>query len=307
MNIYITAKKADFEDEKIEMLEQLGNVIFIENTFKMEEAPYLKDECDKILAVNPDYYDWNLTNEHIDKIKNLKAICLNTPSSAWVDFEYCRELGIVVTNVPKCSTVAVAEYAIFMMMSLARKFPLLLKSNFSSDCLEEYLMTNLKDKKVGIIGLGNIGTSIAELCNGLGMKVSYWSLKTRNDKFKYKELNQLFKESDFIFPAFLSSADTKKIITDELILKMKSNAAFISIIHNSFYNHDLLIDMVKNNELYGYAFEEENVDMFQYKGNVFVTPNYAGYTKETMDNLVEIWLDSISGIVNDKIINSVNK
>jgi Lactate dehydrogenase and related dehydrogenases len=306
MNIYITAKKNDFNDKQVELLEKIGNIIYIESVFKLDDAVYLNDYGDKILAVDPNYYDWNLTNDHIDKIKNLKALCLSTPSSVWVDIEHCKEQGIVVTNVPRCSTTAVAEYAIFMMMAIARKLPLVLKSNVRSNSSEDYLMSNLKDKKVGVIGLGNIGTNIADLCNGLGMKVNYWSLRTRNDKYKYLELEQLFRESDFIFPAFISSADTKNIITDDLIKEMQENASFVSIIHNSFYNHNLLLEMVKSNKLYGYAFEEENDDIFKYKGNIFVTPSYAGYTKETMDQLVEIWFDSISGIVNNNIINCVN-
>ena len=306
MNIYVTAKKDEFDNKQIKMIEKLGKVIYIESVFNLNDAPYLKDNDEKILAIDPDYYDWKISNEHIAKIKNLKAICVDTTTYSWIDTDYCKELGIIVTNVPRYSTTAVSEYAIFMMMAVARKLPLQFKNDFRRNYSSDYMMTNLKDKKVGVIGLGNIGTSIAELCNGLGMNVSYWSVKTRNDKFKYKELEQLFKESDFIFPAFLSNNETRQIITTELIKKMKKSASFISVVHNDLYNHTMLLEMVKNNELYGYAFEEDNSSMLKYRGNVFVTSSYAWYTKEAMDKLIEIWLESVLGVVNKKIINCVN-
>lgn len=306
MNIYITVKKKDLLDSQVETLAGFGNVIYMEDTFAMDDAPYLNDDSDKILALDPDFYNWNLSNDHIDKIKNLRGLCLDTTSFSWVDTDYCKEKGITVTNVPKYSTESVAEYAVFMMMALAKKLPLQLKNNFRCDYSGEYMMTNVTGKKVGIVGLGNIGTKIAEICNSLGMKVSYWSARSRNDKFKYEELDQLFSESDFIFPAFLSNDETREIITDELINMMKTGASFISIVHEDLYNHNLLLEKVRTGELYGYAFEENDRDINSFKGNVFVTSQYAWYTKEAMDNLTLIWLDSIAGIVNNKHINRVN-
>ena len=306
MKLYITIKKTSLLDKQVEMLESLGDVIYMEELFTLDDALYLSDDDEKILAIDPDFYNWNLTNEHIDKIKNLKGICLDTTSFSWVDLDYCAKKGIPVTNVPKYSTDAVAEYAVFMMMALAKKLPLQLKNDFKCDYSNQYMMSNIACKKVGVIGLGNIGTAIAEMCNNMGMKVSYWSARSRNDKFKYMELDKLFRESDFIFPVFLSNDETRKIITDELINSMKDSASFVSIVHDDLYNHNLILDKVSSGELYGYAFEENDSDIKSFKGNVFVTSQYAWYTKEAMDNLTVIWLDSIKGVAKGKYVNKVN-
>lgn len=306
MNIYITSRKDNIKKEQRDILESLGNVIYLEKIFELDSAPYLNDEEEKVLALDPDFYDWNLQNAHIDKVKNLKGICLQTTSYSWIDVDYCKSKGIVVTNIPKYSTTAVSEYAIFLMMSLARKLPLQIKNNFKCEYNSEMLMESLEDKTIGIIGLGSIGNAIAEKCKGIGMNVMYWSRNSKNDNFSYVEIEELFKEVDYIFPTLLSNDETKKIITDELINSMKETSSFISIVHGDLYNHNLILEKVKKGEISGYAFEENEKDMRDYVGNVMVTSCYAWYTKEALENLVEIWIDSIKGITNGNVVNGVN-
>ena len=119
----------------------------------------------------------------------------------------------------------------------------------------------VKGKKAAIIGLGSIGTRIAEILAGIGMEVIYWSRKSRNDKFEYKELREIFKTADFIFPTFSVNEETKKIITSQLINLMKSTSSIVSIIGTNIFNTDLIFDKIKNNELYGFAFEEANSNL----------------------------------------------
>ena len=85
----------------------------------------------------------------------------------WIDLDYCRENNIAVTNIPKYSTNSVAEYAVFYMMSLAKKLPLQMKNNFKEEYVDSMKNTEIFGKTVGIIGLGTIGSSIAEICNRL--------------------------------------------------------------------------------------------------------------------------------------------
>ncbi|HOO68232.1 MAG TPA: NAD(P)-dependent oxidoreductase, partial [Bacilli bacterium] len=272
----------------------------------IENAPYFNDKNDKVLGLNPDYYDWNFKNEYIDKISNIKAICLGTTSYSWVDIDYCKNKNIPVTNVPKYSTEAVSEYALFMMLSLARKLPLQIKNGFKLEYDKSMLMTNIENKTVGIIGLGAIGSNIARLCTNLGMKVIYWSKTSRNENYKNVSLEELFNESDFIVPTFLVNDDTKRIITDSLINRMKKSVSIINILNEEILNSKLVIEKVKNNEIYGYAFEDNKANINDYVGNILVLPAYAWYTKEALDNLQQIWVDSIISACNNNIINQVN-
>lgn len=306
MNIYITYERTFFTEKQIKELEQYGKLIFLESYFDLGKAQYLEDHTEKILMADPEWYKWNLRKEHISKIENLKAICMNTTAFDWIDWQYCKENGIIVTHTPKYSTDSVAEYAIFLMMCLAKKLPIQIKTNYKMEYNHEMLNTEIKNKTVGIIGLGTIGTRVAELCDNLGMKVIYWSKSTKENKYKRVEIDDIFKESDFIIPTFATNEDTRKIITDNRIEMMNGNS-IINIIINpvEIYNHKLMLEKAENNEI-GYAFEiYDDKTLNDYKGNVMATAPYSFYTKESIDRLVDLWCNNTISILENKSQNVV--
>ena len=308
MNIYITYEKTFFTEEQIKELSKYAKLIFLENYFNLDDAEYIKDNEPKILMADPEWYHWNLRKEHISKIKNLKAICLNTTAFDWVDWQYCKDNGIIVTHTPKYSTDSVAEYAIFLMMCLAKKLPIQIKSNYKMEYNHEMLNTEIRNKTVGIIGLGTIGTRIAELCDNLGMNVIYWSKSKKENKYKRVEIDNIFKEADYIIPTFATNEETRKIITDERIEMMNGNS-LINIIINpeEIYNHKLMIKRAENKEI-GYAFEiyNDKKNLNDYKGNIMATAPYAFYTKESIDRLVKLWCDNTIGILTNNLQNVVD-
>lgn len=307
MKIYITYTKDSFTEEQLKQLNEVGEVIIIEELFELDKAPYLMDDSEKILVADPDWYNWDINAEHLSKIKNLEAICLSTTAFDWIDLNYCKENNIIVTNIPKYSTDSVAEYAVFLLMSLAKKLPIQIKSNYKIDYSLPMLTTEIRNKTVGIIGLGHIGSRVAEICDCLGMNVIYWNRKEKNVPYKYVDLDTLFTESNFIIPAFVTNEETKKIITDELINKMNNNA-LINIVNNpnEIYNHNLMLKKAEEGTI-SYAFEKyDDKTMNDFKGNVMVTAPYAFYTKEAIDRLIEIWCQNVIAIAKEQPQNVVN-
>lgn len=132
---------------------------------ELSSAPaFFQDPSDKILAINPDYVGWSLKSEKFAKAQNLRAIITQSTSYGWIDTAYADQHGIKVVNIRNFSTDAVAEWAIMMMLNVARRVPLLVKNDFPLDFgndFQTYQGTNLKGKKAGIIGLGNIGSAVA--------------------------------------------------------------------------------------------------------------------------------------------------
>lgn len=120
------------------------------------------------------------------------------------------------------------------------------------------LTTEIRNKTVGIIGLGTIGSRVAELCSNLGMKVIYWNRSNKDNDYKKVDLETIFTSADFIIPAFATNDETKKIISDNLINKMENNA-FINVINNpnEIYNHKLMINLAEQEKI-AYAFEIYN-------------------------------------------------
>lgn len=306
MEIYIIDKKENFNEGQIKRIEKCGKVVFIEEEHNMFEGAYTKSDEEKIIAINPDLIGWNLQNDVLDRITNLKAICLMSTSYSYVDIEYCKNRNIVVTNVPNYSTDSVAEYAVFLMLSISRKLPIQIKGEWKENFTDEFCGMQIKGKTAAILGLGHIGERLADILKGMGMNVIYWSKNTRNDKYIYKEIDEIFKEADFIFPTFLINDETKKIITDDRINSMKNNASIITIVGTEIFNKDLVLEKVKNNTLYGLAFENSNDNINNYEGNVLVTSPYAWYTVDSLSNCIEIWVNSIEGIANNEVVNNVN-
>lgn len=301
MKIYITYKKDRFTKEQIKDLEEIGKVIFLEEFFDLDNAPYLKEEDEKILVVDPDWYNWDINANHLSKIKNLKGICLATTAFDWIDLKYCKENNIIVTNIPKYSTDSVAEYAIFLMMALAKKFPMQLKKDYKMEYSQSMLTTEIRNKTLGIIGLGTIGSKIAEIGSSLGMNVIYWNRTKKDCNYKNVDLETIFTTADFIIPTFATNEETKKLISDELINKMDNNS-LINVINNpkEIYNHELLIKRAEEGKI-SYAFEiyDAGKKMYDYKGNIMATAPYAFYTKEAIERLLEIWTKNAISIAND--------
>lgn len=191
-------------------------------------------------------------------------------------------------------------------MCLAKKLPIQIKTNYKMEYNHEMLNAEIKNKTVGIIGLGTIGTRVAELCDNLGMKVIYWSKSPKENKYKRVDIDDIFTKADFIIPTFATNEETRKIITDERIKMMHSNS-LINIIINpiEICNHDLLLKKAECNEI-SYAFEiYDDKTLNNYKGNVMATAPYSFYTKESIDRLVELWCNNTISILNNKSQNMV--
>jgi len=247
---------------------------------------------------------WNFPNEYIKKIPDLKAICLSTTSYHWVDGKLARTLGIHLTNVPNPPN-GVAEAAIFAMLAVARRYSVTFKEK-KFEYKPNNFLQEVTNKTMGIVGLGRIGSKIAELGKNLGMHVIYWSRKSKNHKYKYVELEKLFKTADFIFPTLVLNDETNKFVSSKLIDLMKPTSSLIATLNSGIVDMNYVLSKVKNNKLYGCALEDDKKTTVDYKGNVFVMPPNNWYTKETIDEKMKIWVDSIISVIKGKLINLVN-
>ncbi len=233
-------------------------------------ASLFEGDQPRILSINPDYVGWKLTSDDYKTIPNLKGIFGAATSFSWIDRTYADAQGIPVCNIRNFSTEAVAEWAITMMHNLARQVPRLIKDKFRLDFDKDFMRyrgIELQGKTAGIIGLGNIGSAIAKRCAGLGMKVVYWSKKSRNPAYSGTDLSTLLSQADVIFPTLSDNEDTRKLLTNDLLRTVKSTALLVSVVHGVF-DEQLAVDMVNKNQLFGFGFEAKPASFDTYKGNV---------------------------------------
>ncbi len=281
-----------------------SDVVYLTSPAKLSSINELHKDDEKIIVIDPDFVDWEVSQQDLSSIPNLKAVLVSSTSFGWVDQNYLNEKNIPLINVKDWCTHAVAEYAIMMTFNLVRKMPLLIKDGFPLD-YEKYCGFELKGKTTGIIGMGNIGKALTEKLNGLGMKVVYWSKNSKTDKAEYISLEKLFQSSDFIFPTMADNTETQQIITDNLLKSLMPSSYFVSIVHR-YYNHNLLLEMVKDGNLSGYGFEDSKTKMSDYVGNIWVAPEYAWCTRESFETNDKKLLDNIKSALSGNYDGKVN-
>ena len=218
-----------------ELLEKLKKTnietVVINEVAPLSECKQLFEGHDeRLLCLNPDYVGWKLVAEDYKNVPNLKVILGAATSFSWIDTSYADKNNIPICNIRGFSTQAVAEWAVMMMLNVARQTPMIIKDDFPLDFDKDFMKyrgVELHGKRAGIIGLGNIGNEIAKRCSGLGMEVVYWSRSPKTNDYEHVELAELMKSSDVVFPALALNDETKDLLTDELIGSMKKSAILV--------------------------------------------------------------------------------
>jgi glyoxylate reductase len=280
------------------------DVVYLTKPTKISEISELKSDEEKMLVIDPDFVEWKVTSEDLESVKNLKAVLVQSTSFGWVDQTFLNKNNIPLINVKDWCTESVAEWAVMMALNLARKVPMLIKDDFPLD-YDIYCGNQIKGKTAGIIGMGNIGKALARRLKGLGLEIIYWSKNSKTSDGKLVELDNLFKDADFVFPTLADNEETRKILTDEHLRSMKKEAIFVSIVHQ-YYNHNLLIQMVENKKLAGYGFEDNKSKFTDFKGNIWVVPEYAWCTIESTEQNDHKLFENIKTALNGDYSSRVN-
>lgn len=291
MKVFVVSERDLFNIELQEKIKKYGETVFLNKDTYIENI--ISNDDEKVVIYDPDFGGWSFPKEILENSNNLKAVFLGTTDKSYIDLDYCESKSIKVFNIPRYAADSVAEYLVMYMFTLAKKIPLQIKNNNKQEFIPVYEQIQLKDKKVGIVGFGNIGSRIASICNGIGMNVCYWDRKEKEYNYTYISLEELFSTCDVIYLCLSINDETKNLITDELLNKLKTNCIFISCTGNSLFNYSLIEEKIKNNELYGYALEEPNTSINKYEGNVMVTSEYAWFTKEANEARMNLWTEII--------------
>jgi glycerate dehydrogenase len=249
----------------------------------------------RILCINPDYIGWKLSADDYKDIPNLKAILVASTGFEYIDQTVANERDIPICNIRHFNNESVAEWAVMMMLSLARQVPRLIKDGFPLDFdkdFTKYRGIELKGKTVGVIGLGHIGEAIARRARGLGMEVLYWNREQRTSDFEYASISDIFAKADVVFPALAKNSETLTLIDGSHLKSLKDTAIVVDVVHGLF-SHEVLSEMVAEGKLFGFGFEAEPKSFQEYKGNVWAAPAYAWATDKSMQNSMQKWVENM--------------
>ncbi len=185
------------------------------------------------------------TREIIDKLPNLKLICVAATGVNNVDVEYAKSKSIEVKNVPNYSTESVAEatfaFALMLMRNLAYYDKYVKEGEYTRSGRifhTEKSITEIRGKEWGIIGMGNIGQRVATIAKAFGAKISYYSTSGKNLSAGYpcKSLDEILCDSDIISIHAPLNPQTEHLINYECLQQMKPSAILINVGRGNIIN-----------------------------------------------------------------------
>jgi len=236
--------------------------------------------------------------EVIELGEKLKVIGRAGVGTDNIDVDVATRKGIVVVNAPTGNTVAAAEHTIALMLALARNVPQA-NSHLRSGKWqkEEMVGTELRNKTLGIIGIGNVGSEVAKRAQAFEMRVIAHDPFVSKDyalnlKVDLVSLDQLLREADFITLHVPLTAATEKLIGSKELAKLKPTARIINCARGGLIDEEAVIKAIKNRKIAGAAFDvfdnEPVTDSPLFKEDkIIVTPHLGASTIEAQTGVAQ--------------------
>lgn len=265
-----------------------------------------------------------VTREILDALSpELEYIGLQSTGYNVVDCDYARKLGITVCNIPAYSTKAVAQLVFAFILQVTNEVALHSNAVKNGEwctcpdfCFWKTPLTELDSKIIGIIGFGSIGRRVAKLAEAFDMKVLAYAPRPK-DKGELKtvefvDLDTLFKNSDIITCHCPLTEETKGMINEENISKMKKNAIFINTSRGPVVDEKALADALNSEKIKAACLDVletepalESNPLLKAK-NCYITPHIAWAAHETRARLLKILEENIEAYLSGKPQNLVN-
>jgi len=277
----------------LEILGKAKNLKYdIKPGLSSEELKKIITEYDGIIVRS----ETKLKAEIIEAADRLKVIGRAGIGLDNVDLSAATKKGIVVMNTPQENAIAAAEHTIAMMLSISRKIPQATSSMKAGKWEKKKFMgVELYNKTLGIIGIGVIGTIVADRARALKMRVIAYDPYISKEVAEKKgvdlvSLDELLSRSDFISVHSPLTEETRNLIDKNAFRKMKDGVILINCARGGIVNEKDLYDAIKERKVAGAAldvFEEEPAignPLFELE-EVISTPHLGASTAEAQENV----------------------
>ena len=247
-----------------------------------------------------------INEELLTKAPNLKVIAQASVGYDNIDIAACNARNIPVGNTPGVLVDAVADLAYALILDSARKIVLAydhVKSGKWGENKPFGLATDLANKTLGVVGMGDIGSAIAERAKASKMKIVYHNRNRRADDealgATYVTFDELLAQADFIVIAVTLNPTTKGMFNKEAFAKMKDGARIVNISRGAVIDTEAMYEALLSGKLAHAAMDVTDPEplLGDHKllslPNVTVTPHMASATTETRAAMALLTVDNI--------------
>ncbi|MBM4313298.1 MAG: D-glycerate dehydrogenase [Deltaproteobacteria bacterium] len=290
MTKIVIAPRFEPGEEALGLLRGVARVTVLEDDSEAVLLDELRDAAALLIGIEP-----RVTRRLMESAPGLKHIARQGVGVDIVDVQAATDRGIFVTNVPDVTSDSVAEFAMTLLLGLAKNI-IRCNSAVREGRWEErtgLIRTNieLKGKTHGVIGLGRIGSRVAVRCQAFGMKVLY-TRRNRDLAFEkatgveYAPIETLIRESDSISLHLPLTKETTNLIDTPQFMSMKKTVLLINHSRGAVVNEKALVQALHEGRIGGYGTDvygqeppDSTGELFRFK-NVVVSPHLGGGTRE---------------------------
>ncbi len=262
--------------------------------------------------------------ELLEKAHQLKAIARAGVGVDNIDLNVATVQGVVVMNTPSGNTVATAELALGLMLSLARHIPVahgaLVDGRWER---KKWMGTELRNKTLGVVGFGRIGQAVAKRAQAFDMSIVYFDPYLPADfaienTTRVASLDELYAQADYITLHTVSSPETKHMINADSIAKMKDGVRIVNAARGALIDAQALADAIQSGKVAGAGLDvydgEPPADDHPLVGlaGVVHTPHLGASTEEAQEAVAveaaELMIDALlnenyNSVVNPAVLN----
>lgn len=239
----------------------------------------------------------------MEKLPALEMVSIMGVGYDKVDVAAAKERGIPVTHTPDVLNDEVADLALALMLSAARKLPQAdryVRDNSWAEKGPMPLATKMSGKRLGIVGLGRIGKAIAARAQGFGMQIAYTGRTQQPGlSFRYFPSAQaLAAESDFLVVITPGGEGTRHLINADVLRALGPKGYLVNVARGSVVDETALIEALQKGVIAGAAldvFEKEPhvPEALRALDNVVLTPHMASATRETRQAMADLALANL--------------
>lgn len=309
--IYITRQ---IPGQAVNLLEQAGHEVVISAKdgvlTKAELISELqKDSYEAVVSLLTDKID----GEVLTAMPAVKIVANYAVGFDNIDLNTAKEKGVIITNTPGVLTNAVAEFAATLILAAAKRVveadQFMRDGKYEGWAPELMLGLELKDKTLGIIGTGRIGSQVAaQMSKGFGMKIAYYDVTQNNLLEKdcaatfYGSVDEVLKIADVVSIHVPLLETTKHLINKERLALMKPTAVLVNTSRGLVIDEVALVEALQTKKIAAagldvFEFEPKMAEGLAQLDNVIITPHIASSTVEAREMMAEIAAKNIIAVL----------
>jgi D-3-phosphoglycerate dehydrogenase len=239
-----------------------------------------------------------VTSAVFDVAKRLKVVGRAGVGVDNIDLTAARSHGVTVVNAPKSTSLAVAELAVAMMFALARMLPKADATMKQGQWIKKQLEgIELNGKTLGIVGMGNIGTALAQRGTALGMKVLGYDTLVAPEEIKKRgaepvTMAELYANSNFISFHLPLTPESKGMVNGQAFAQMKHGVRIVDAARGGIIDETALLAALESGQVAAaaldvFATEPPGLTALVAHPNVVTTPHIGAQTEEAQDRAAE--------------------